>query len=121
MKIPPYFCLMDKKEKIGFIERTVLKLRREYSKDELVAHLNKQISEKDVEIGKLKAFITELEANIANLENLDKKEGKILSKVDERVIALEKRNRKLSDKNKRLENKVNSLLYKLYGPDMYKV
>jgi len=38
-----------------FIKRTVIKLQRAYGKDELVAHLNKKISEKDIEIGALKA------------------------------------------------------------------
>ena len=44
--------------KPDYIDRTILRLRREYGKDELVAALNKMISERDVEIGKLKAEMT---------------------------------------------------------------
>ena len=42
-----------------YIERTILQLRREYGKDELVAALIKQVSEREIEIGKLKAEIDE--------------------------------------------------------------
>ncbi|MDD3875499.1 MAG: hypothetical protein PHT69_02700 [Bacteroidales bacterium] len=44
-----------------YINRTIIKLRRKYGKDELVAALNTQLSEKDVEIGKLSSEIAFLE------------------------------------------------------------
>lgn len=47
-------------ENNDFIERTLIRLRREYSKDEVVSALSKQISEKDVEIGQLKSEIEHL-------------------------------------------------------------
>jgi hypothetical protein len=45
----------------AFIDRAVIRLYREYSKDELVATLSKNLKEKDIEIGKLKSAIDELE------------------------------------------------------------
>lgn len=40
-----------------FFERTLLKLNRKYGKDELVLSLKKEIKEKNIEIGSLKAEI----------------------------------------------------------------
>ena len=51
-------------KKTNFLDDTILRLRREYSKDEVVSALSKQISEKDIEIGKLKSYVDELEYTI---------------------------------------------------------
>lgn len=50
-----------------YIDRTILKLRRKYGKDELVAALNTQLAEKDVEIGKLNSEIVFLEDKVEKL------------------------------------------------------
>lgn len=57
---------MSCKEK-DYINRTIIKLRRKYGKDELVAALNTQLSEKDVEIGKLTSEIVFLEDKVEKL------------------------------------------------------
>jgi hypothetical protein len=72
---------MSNKE--DFFDNVILRLRREYSKDEVVIILSKQISEKDVEIGKLKSYIDELKYNIQE------------SKKEKNIIANRKSNIKL--------------------------
>ena len=44
-----------------YIGRALIRLEREYGKDELVLSLKSIISSKDVEIGQLKSYIDELE------------------------------------------------------------
>jgi len=45
---PIYTCNYKYKAmKEDYIERAVIKLHRKYTKDELIQHLNKQLSEKD--------------------------------------------------------------------------
>lgn len=46
----------------SYLDRALLKLRRKYSTDEVVAALNKKLSETDIELGKSIAYIDELEA-----------------------------------------------------------
>lgn len=69
-------------EKQDYFERTLIKLKRQYSKDELVASLLKQISEKDIEIGKLKAEVDYLQNEL----QIDKEHKKInrLAKIEAR-------------------------------------
>jgi septal ring factor EnvC (AmiA/AmiB activator) len=68
-----------------YIERTILQLRREYGKDELVAALIKQISEREIEIGKLKAELDE-----AN-DKVDKIKARIIMERKKKIdIAAEK-------------------------------
>ncbi len=43
-----------------YIDNVVLKLRREYSKDELVSHLSKKLTESEIERGKLCSYVSEL-------------------------------------------------------------
>jgi len=47
---------------MDYIDNTIIRLRREYSKDELVQALNRQLSEKDKEIGMLKSEIDYLKS-----------------------------------------------------------
>ncbi|KQC33973.1 hypothetical protein AAU57_12010 [Nonlabens sp. YIK11] len=44
-----------------FVDRTLIKLKREYSKDETVAALTKKLREVEIELGKANAYISELE------------------------------------------------------------
>jgi len=46
----------------SYLDRALIKLRRKYSTDEVVAALNKKLSETDIELGKSIAYIDELEA-----------------------------------------------------------
>ncbi len=75
-----------------FYDNALLKLHRKYGKDELVLSLKKQISEKDIEIGKLKSEIDFLSAELS-----DKKEKKeimrqanVKLKADELFLLKEK-------------------------------
>ena len=78
------------KDDHDYIDRTILKLRREYSKDELVAALNKQLEEKDVEIGKLTAQVHELEDQLG-IERIDAEElAKLKKKKHEEDKAIRK-------------------------------
>lgn len=68
---------MSNKKQNDYIDRTVLKLCRKYSKDELVAHLVKRNSENDIQLGKLDAEIQHLNhqnqqqaAEIERLQNM---------------------------------------------------
>ena len=73
--------------KKDYIDRAIIKLKRKYGKDELVATLNRQISEAQTENGKLKSHIEELKYN--HKQNL-KHQHKQLKKE---VKRLEKRNK----------------------------
>lgn len=118
-----------------YIERTILQLRREYGKDELVAALIKQVSEREIEIGKLKAEIDEAndkvekirarliserkkkidvsaEKEIKKDELYIKLEKKYLSKIEENN-ALRKRNVELLKTNKDIICSYNTLDRKL--------
>lgn len=122
-------------DKPDYIERTILQLRREYGKDELVAALIKQISEREIEIGKLKAEIDEAndkvekirsrliserkkkidvsaEKEIKKDELYVKLEKKYLAKIEENN-ALRKRNVELFKTNKDIISAYNTLDRKL--------
>ena len=74
---------MDNKE--DFFDRTILKLKRKYGKDELVSSLVKQIQEKDLEIGKLKSEIDFLNDELKSKKEIKEinKEAKIRLRMDE--------------------------------------
>jgi cell shape-determining protein MreC len=55
-----------------YIDNVLIKLRREYSKDELVSALSKKLSEAEIENGKLKSYIQELEGKIESRTKLKK-------------------------------------------------
>ncbi len=44
-----------------YLNNILIKLRREYSKDELVTYLFNKVSSLEIENGKLKSYISELE------------------------------------------------------------
>lgn len=46
----------------SYLDRALLKLRRKYSTDEVVAALNKKLSETDFQLGKSITYIDELES-----------------------------------------------------------
>lgn len=45
----------------NYLNNVLIKLRRDYSKDELVTYLFNKISSLEIENGKLKSYISELE------------------------------------------------------------
>jgi len=50
----------------NYTDRVLLKLRRTYRKDEVVAALNKALSEREIEVGMLNAEIDHLKAELQN-------------------------------------------------------
>jgi hypothetical protein len=82
-----------------YIERTILQLRREYGKDELVAALIKQVSEREIEIGKLKAEIDE-----AN-DKVEKIRAKIILERKKKVDVAAEKEIKKEELYVRLEKK----------------
>jgi len=57
---------------MAYEDNVLIKLHRQYSKDEVVAHCIKVARESKVEVGKLKAHISELEHKL-NLKNIQLK------------------------------------------------
>jgi uncharacterized protein (DUF2164 family) len=98
--------------KNDYIGRTILKLRRKYSKDELVAALNKLLIEKDIEIGTLKAEIDFLTHKLNN--EIDEKkvsyDAKVLAKADALREDVLMQNRKLREINNDYKNRINTLI-----------
>ncbi len=87
-----------------FFDKTLIRLRREYGKDELVAALNKKLSEAEIEIGQLKAEIDFLQNELV----LTKEERKITKRA--RVeIKKEELYKEIVKKNQTLEKKIRSL------------
>ena len=54
---------------MSYEDNVLIRLRRDYSKDELVAFALKTIKDKDIELGKLKSYIDELEFNLKSKES----------------------------------------------------
>ena len=102
-----------------FINRTVLKLKRKYGKDELVAYLAKQLSEKDVEIGKLTSEVQHLTSEIekVKIDNENNKEinkaAKIEARKTELFETLRNENKAVRLRNKQLTQTNNELVHKL--------
>jgi thiamine phosphate synthase YjbQ (UPF0047 family) len=57
--------------KTTYTDRALIKLHRKYGKDELIQSLEKQLSEKNVEIGQLKSEIDHL-TNELTIKQIDK-------------------------------------------------
>jgi hypothetical protein len=101
---------MAKKE--TFEDRTLIRLRREYSKDEAVAALSKKLTEKDVEIGVLSAEVDHLTSELNTLidqKEINKQARKEVRK-DEMYKQLLVANRKLREQRKELRRVRNELL-----------
>lgn len=102
-----------------FINRTVLKLNRKYGKDELVAYLAKQLSEKDVEIGKLTSELQHLNSELekVKLDNENNKEinraAKVEARKSELFETLRNETKAVRLRNKQLTQTNNELVHKL--------
>jgi len=101
---------MAKKE--TFEDRTLIRLRREYSKNEVVAALSKKLTEKDMEIGALTSEIdhlkNELESQI-NQKEINKLARKEMRK-DNMYNEVLLNNKKLREQRKELRRVRNELL-----------
>lgn len=99
-------------KKHDYIERLAYKLKRKYSKDELVQHLTKKQKELEFEIGVLKSEKDELHHK---LERFKKVSNKVKSRFGQTILYqnikkelehLRKQNRKLKIENERLLTKI---------------
>ena len=101
---------------VDFIDKTLIRLKREYGKDELVASLLKQISEKDIEIGKLNSEIDYLQNELQS--DKDKKEFNKNVAIDTRKEEMYQKiltiNKKRQKDNKRLRIDIKDLINKNY-------
>lgn len=104
-------------EKKDYFERILIKLQRQYGKDELVASLLKQIGEKDEKIGKLNAEIDHLHDRIKS--EMGQKEANIQAKTEARKEELyrmqNKENQILRYKIEELSKIKNDLLIRNYA------
>lgn len=112
--------MATKKHKLDFIDRTLIRLKREYGKDELVATLNRQIAEKDVEIGQLKAEVDHLQFQlrkpviiaepdpVADINS----QARIECRKDELYKGVLRQNKELRNRMKKLNNDYDNLMAK---------
>lgn len=90
------------KIKENYIDRTLVRLRRQYSKDEVVAGLNSKLKEKDIEIGKLLSEIDYLNNKLKNgakeinrLAKIEARKEELYQLKDSHVKCLRKEIKKL--------------------------
>ncbi len=98
-------------KKPDYIDRTILKLRREYGKDELVAALGRQIDEKDIQIGQLLSEIQHLEHEVKRKEDFIQRlrAMKEITKEAKKELKKEELYNHLKAANQTLRKKVRSL------------
>lgn len=102
-------------------KEVLLKLRRKYSKDEIVSAINKSLSQSEVEIGQLKSEIDYLTSENAKLKDLNdamKDNFKIghadKIELEAPIYAIHKhRNKKLMDEVEKLKKSNKELVEKL--------
>ena len=68
-----------------YINNVLIKLRRKYSKDEIVNYLFNKISSLEIENGKLKSYILELEHNEESKTKLKKEVIRLHKLLNEQV------------------------------------
>ena len=101
---------------MSYDDNILIKLRRQYSRDEVVAHLLNTVKQCKIEKGKLSAYIEELKHE----NNLKKKQIKDLNRqlnntrqlhkvraLKEQISAVNRENHLLKVENKKLREKLN--------------
>ena len=73
-----------------FFDDVLIKLKREYQKDEILSAIIKQNSELNIEIGKLKSEIEHLEFELQNQKKIEKQEiveykNKLIKEINKEV------------------------------------
>jgi hypothetical protein len=106
--------------KNDYCDRTLIRLKRQYSKDEVVAALSKKLSERDFEIGQLKSEIYHLKSvlNADNEQKLINRKGKIEARKDELFNLKSEENKKLKKQIKQLRQQKDELFSKLLKYDL---
>lgn len=101
-----------------YYDRILLKLRRKYSKDETIGLLFDKFSSQEIEIGKLKSHIAELEYKLEELETFKisknrYREQYLRSIQDEYINKLRQKIKGLKSENKKLETDKSNLITKV--------
>ena len=68
-----------------YLNNILIKLRREYSKDELVTYLFNKVSSLEIENGKLKSYISELEYKEESKTKLKKEINRLHKLLNEQI------------------------------------
>ena len=109
MEVAAYKTVIAMKD---FIDNVLIKLKRKYSKDELVAHLFRTKKELELELGKVRSERDEALYELDRIKNLTQKEKSVLGarehykKMKAEILALKKENKKLTLENSNLFLKV---------------
>lgn len=82
---------------MDFLDNVLIKLKRQYSKDEVVAALTKKLSEAEIKNGVLLDEIQSLKHNIARLQSEDS-QLKRKKKSQEKEVRRERQYQELMDK-----------------------
>lgn len=102
--------------KTDFIDRTLIYLKRQYDKDEVVSALYKKLSENEIEIGKLNSEIEHLKSEL----QIDKESkeinllAKIEAKKEEYYMIKIKECKKYRKEIRQLRHQRNDLISKCY-------
>lgn len=103
------------KRVMSYDDNVLIKLRRDYSKDEVVLHLINVVKESKIEIGKLSSYVDELKHRIEiknnEIKGLNKKivNARQIHKVkhiEEKIKKTNRENEVLKLKNKELREKL---------------
>lgn len=100
----------------GYIERALIKLKREYGREELFSTLINQVREKDFRIGELTSEVDELKHEVGSAKTkcerkLNDKARKEVRK-EELYQQLSEQRARLSQRVKNLKNQINTLIAK---------
>jgi hypothetical protein len=101
-------------DKPEYIDRALVKLHREYGRDELVATLRKQLSEANIENGKLRSEVDRLEDELSKVVDLKEahRQAKIEAKQTEFYKAWSAQNAKQLDEIRKLRRLRDDLMSK---------
>jgi cell shape-determining protein MreC len=70
----------------NYVDNVLIKLRRKYSKDEIVTYLFNKVSNLEIENGKLKSYIDELEHNEESKTKLKKEVIRLHKLLNGKII-----------------------------------
>ncbi len=70
----------------NYVDNVLIKLKRKYSKDEIVTYLFNKVSNLEIENGKLKSYILELEHNEESKTKLKKEVVRLHKLLNGKII-----------------------------------
>jgi uncharacterized coiled-coil protein SlyX len=96
------------KKQHDYCDRVLLKLRRKYHKDEVVAALNKALSQREIEVGKLKAEIDYLTSKLEGSEKLKPSRQRAMDEAKKEELYQKLEEEKNSYKSQLANSKANN-------------